>query len=243
MRNFVDRARIEEVLDENKREAVTIYDARSNVRPAWEFLEDRYLSPFELLDGLDSNFHPFLGLILAERLILRAWRRSHWNLANAFKIILDADEKAIKKLKGHPELSDTGSNGKIRTELIKIMADLRAMEHLLEDPDTVHTGWLFEEQSLYSGIKNERLRKWIEENSVVTRMFIGSCEDMELIARIYWGVDRPFSTGRIDGTREELIRKYGNIPPRNGGFLHNLLFGKGTKYPGRVQDQRILTGA
>lgn len=243
MRNFVDRARIEEVLDENKREAVTIYDAHSNVRPAWEFLEDRYLSPFELLDGLGPNFHPFLGLILAERLILRAWRRCHGNLANAFKMVLDADRDIIKKLKRHPELSDTGSNGKARTELIKGMADLRAMEHLLEEPDTVHTGWLFEERSLYRGIGNERLRKWIEENSVVTRMFIGTDEDMELIARTYWEVDRPFSTGRIEGTREELIRKYGNIPPRNSRFLWKLLFGKGARYPGHVQDQRILTGA
>lgn len=243
MRDLVDSARIEEVLDENKREAVAIYDARSNTAPVSEFLEDRYLSPFELLDGLGPNFHPFLSLILAERLILRAWRGSHGNLANAFGMVLDANKKVIKKLKKHPDLRNPKSNGEVKVDLIKMMASSRAKEHLLEEPDTVHTGWLFEEQSLYSGIKNERLRKWIEENSVVTRMFIGSCEDMELIAKIYWGVDRPFSTGRIEGTREELIRKYGNIPPRNGGFLHNLLFGKGTKYPGSVQDQKILTWA
>lgn len=54
MRNSVDRARIEEVLGENKREAVAIYDARSNTGPVSEFLEDRYLSPFELLDGLQG---------------------------------------------------------------------------------------------------------------------------------------------------------------------------------------------
>ncbi len=200
MPETISRADVKKTLKAHDRETRILYGLHPLFRKIGRAMEGLVVpnrDPLVDIYGLTMEEHPLTFLNIAEEIRLHSTlKRMQWR---GIDELHTADiKRQIERARTQMQQIKEDPDNTLR--FMRFLGEKNALSMLVGQDDEI-TGWLFEER--FKDLKHPEL-----EYPAITRMFIGEIGDLTLMMSRFFGIEGIISTGRLVGTRQEILQVF-----------------------------------